>query len=279
MTRITAEDFERAEERKSWNAKRQNGSIPRLTDAMLDDPEWLRDWLTAALRPREGWRVRDFEHGEDLDMPCSLALANGQEQVTYRWRSQRDLIGSPAKFRASVSTVASGQLRPPHLKPQELGDLWQALCALRPAIVAESEPDQAKDWLFKALDTARLLEGHTLTDPAGQRDALAAMRRLGEFTYLDAVTVTRRPEDQWPRRPICLLDRVTGVLALRPRETLTVLRHIFDIKPLRGTVLTYRWGEIGVEHRRFDVGRHAGDLHLKANLYLVPKAAKTGTEN
>ena len=94
---------------------------------------------------------------------------------------------------------------------------------------------------------------------------------------LDAVTVTRRPEDQWPRRPICLLDRVTGVLALRPRETLTVLRHIFDIKPLRGTVLTYRWGEIGVEHRRFDVGRHAGDLHLKANLYLVPKAAKTGT--
>jgi hypothetical protein len=267
---FTAEDFERHERRKNWNARRPKGSIPKLTDEILDDPEWLRDWLTASLRPRDGWRVLDFAHGEDEDTPCRLELANGQEQVKYRWRSLRDLSASPERLDKSISAKASGQLRPPPLSKPEHGDLIRALCTLRPAIAGQSEPDQSKDWLFKVLDATRPLEGHTLTDTSGQRDALAALKRFREFSFLDTEAIRRRPEDPWPWQPICLIDRVTGVFALRPLEVLTVLRHLYRIQPLHIRVLNYRWGEIGVEYRHFDPGRRPGMRHLKGWLYLVP---------
>jgi hypothetical protein len=271
---ITLDDLERNERRQNWNTKRTGGAIPTLSDDILDDPEWLRDWLTAALRPRDGWRIIDFEHGENLDMPCALIVANGQRTVRYRFRSQRDLTSSPSKMRATISTIAGGQLRPPQLKQTELGDLWQALCALQPALAAEDEPEQAKDWLFRLLDVAHPLEGHSLTDGAERRDALMALRKWGEFTYLDALTVRKNPDQPWPRRPVCLVDRATGEMWLRARESATFLRHILDVK-IRQSVLTYRWNEIGVEYRYFESRqRRPGDPHPKAHLYLVPTAAR-----
>ena len=267
----TAEDHARHERRKNWNAKRSNGSIPHLTDEILDDPEWLRDWLTAVIRPRPGWRVLDFAHGEDEDTPCTLELANGQDRTKYNWKQLRALSASPERLDRSVSAIASGQLRPPQLTKREHGDLIRALCTLRPAIVGQSEPDQSKDWLFKVLDATRAIEGYTLADSSGQRDALAALKAHREFTFLDAEAIRRRPEDPWPWQPACLIDRETGAFALRPLETLTVLRHIHQIKPLRQGVLTYRWDQIGVAYRYFDPGRRQGRRHLKGWLYLVPR--------
>jgi hypothetical protein len=267
---FTAEDFERHERRKHWNNKRKDGSIPSLTDEILDDPEWLRDWLTAALRPRPGWRVLDFTHGDDDDTPCMLELGNGQERAKYRWRTLGKLSASPERFDKSISATTSGQLRPPQLSKKEHGDVIRALCTLRPAIVAQSEPDQAKDWLFNVLDVTRSIEGHTLLDLAGQRDALAALKSYREFSFLDTVAICRRPEDPWPWQPACLIDRETGAMGLRPLEALTVLRHLHRIQPLHIRVLTYRWREIGVEYRHFDPGRQPGRRHLKGWLYLVP---------
>ena len=271
---ITLDDLERHERRQNWNAKRTGGAIPALSDDILDDPEWLRDWLTAVLRPRDGWRVVDFEHGEELDMPCRLFVANGQRTVRYRFKTQRDLTSSPSKMRATISTIAGGQLRPPQLKPAELGDLWQALCALQPALAGPNEPEQAKEWLFDLLDVAHPLEGHSLSDAAAQRDTLLMLRAWGEFTYLDALAIKKNPDQPWPRRPVCLVDRATGEMWLRARESATFLRHILDVK-IRQTVLTYRWNEIGVEYRYFESRQpRRGDPHPKAHLYLVPTAAR-----
>lgn len=272
---FTAEEAMRHERRKNWNHKRPKGAIPYLNDEILDDPEWLRDWLTVALKPRQGWRVCEFVHGEELDMPCTLVVANGQAAVRYRFRSQRDLTSSPAKMRATVASIAGSQLRPPQLKTEELGDVWQALCALQPALAAEDELEQAKDWLWRMLDASHTLEGHSLTDAAARRDALLALRRAGEFTYLDALAIRKRPEDPWPRKPTCLVDAVTHDLWLRARESATFLRHILDVK-IRQTALTYRWEEIGVEYRYFESRqRRPGDPHPKAHLYLVPQAVRT----
>ena len=270
---FTAQDYAARAARKDWDAKRPKGSIPKLTDEILDDPEWLRDWLTVALRPRQGWRVLDFSHGDDEDVSCKLELSNGQDRAKYHWRTLRDLSASPERLDRSISAKASGQLRPPQLTKPEHGDLIRALCTLRPAVVGQSVPDKAKDWLFKVLDAARPLEGHTLTDTPGQKDALAALRRINEFSPLDADAVRRRPEDSWPRQPICLIDRVTGALGLRPLEALTILRHIHQIK-MRQAVLTFHWNEIGIEYRHFDVGRHANGVHLHRSLYLVPPGAR-----
>lgn len=269
---FTAEDFERRERRKNWNVKRPKGSIPALSDEILDDAEWLRDWLTAVLRPRAGWRIVDFDHGEDPDQPCALVVANGQNQVRYRFRSQGELRSSATRMRTSIAAIANGQLRPPQLKTaEEFGDVMLALFALAPALAAEDELEQAKDWLFQLLDASRPLEGHSLSDSAARRDALLALKRLPEFTRLDALTVIRNPDLPWPRKPVCLIDQVSGEMWLRARESATFLRHVIGMTIRQGT-LTYRWNEIGVAYRYFQARpRRVGDPHPQAHLYLIPK--------
>jgi hypothetical protein len=271
----TLADLERDDRRHNWNVKRPKGAIPALTDEILDDPDWLREWLTAVLRPREGWRVVDFTHGADEDIPCALELANGQSRATYHWRSLKDLSGSAERMDRSLSAKSSGQLRPPHLSKNEHGDLIRGLCTLHPALEGQSEPDQSREWLRKVLDCTYLLEGFTLADPASQKEALAELKTVPEFTYLDAQAIARRPGEPWPRRPTALLDRETNVMGLRPLEVLAVLRHIHQIKPLRQGVLEYRWSQIGVEYRLFDPGRQLSGRHLKGWLFLVPPRTTT----
>ena len=271
---FTAADFERNEHRKTWSKPRPKGVLPPLTDEILDDVEWLRDWLTVSLRPRQGWRVIDFEHGEDPDTPCTLIVANGTDRACYRFRTQRELNTSATRLRNAISTVASGQLRPKHVNTAELGDLFQALCALRPALAGEDELEQAKDWLFRLLEAAKVLEGHSMTDAATRRDALLALRRWREFTFLDALAIKRAPDDPWPHRPVCLLDSVTGEMWLRARESITFLRGILDLR-MRQSLLTRRWEEIGVDYRYFEArARRPGDPHPKAYLYRVPRATE-----
>lgn len=277
---FTVEDFERSEQRRDWNKRRPKGSIPLLTDEMLNDAEWLRDWLTAVLRPPDGWRVAAFEHGEHHDMPCTLTVVNGTREVKYRWRSQRDLTSSGQKLRTAVASIAGGELRPPHLKPEEIGDLWQALCTLQPALAAEDELEQARDWLFRLLDSTHALEGHSLRKGAAdRRDALLALRQRGEFSYLDAVQIRKNPEAPWPARPTALIDSETGEIWLRARESVGFLRAILDVR-IRQSTLTYRWKEIGVEYHFYESRqRRVGDPHPKAHLYLVPKTPSESEES
>lgn len=276
---FSAEDFERHQQRKDWNVKRSKGSIPLLTDDILNDLEWLRDWLTIVLKPPLGWRVAAFEHGEHVDMPCTLTLANGTREVHYRWRNQRDLTSSGAKLRMAVATIAGGQLRPPHLKPEELGDLWQGLCTLQPALRGEDELEQARDWLFRLMDATRILEGHSLRKgSADRRDALLALRQRNEFSYLDAVQIRKNPEAPWPAQPTALIDSETNEIWLRARESVTFLRGILDVR-IRQSTLTYRWEEVGVEYHFFESRqRRPGDPHPKAHLYLVPRTPPESRE-
>lgn len=272
---FTAEDFERHERRKNWNSKRPNGSIPRLTDEILDDPEWLRDWLTVSLRPRQGWRVADFKHGEDDDH-CTIFVSNGTERATYRFRKANDLNTSVTRMLNSISTVTGNQLRPPHFKGAEFTDIWRALCGLGPALDSQGELEQARDWLFRLLDVAHPMEGHSLADSTRRRDALLALKRWGEFTYLDALAIRKSPELPWPRRPVCLIDSETGGMWLRAREAATFLRHILDMR-IRQGALDRRWEEIGVARHYYQSNpRRAGDPHPQAHLYLVPRPGRSG---
>lgn len=267
---VTLDDLEQRDRRRKGK-KRKGGTLPPLTADMLESVEDLRDFATESLRPRPGWRVIDFERpvADDLDQPCTLIVVNGNEHRRYRFRTQRDLT-SPTRARTTIAAVTSGALRMPHLNTAEVGDLWAALCTLGRVLTEQSEIDQAREWLDKLLEVARPFEGHTLNAGAERRDALMALHRWGEFTHLDARTILKEPESPWPRRPICLIDRISGDYWLRHREAMVFLRYILDVKPLKDTTLLARWKEIGVERREFDEGAHRPP-HVRATLYRVTK--------
>jgi hypothetical protein len=212
-------------------------------------------------------------------MPCTLTVSNGTREVNYRWRTQRDLTSSGQRLRTAVAMIAGGQLRPAHLKPEELGDLWQALCTLQPALEGEDELEQARDWLFRLMDATRLLEGHSLRKGAAdRRDALLALRQRNEFSYLDAVQIRKNPEAPWPAHPTALIDSESNEIWLRARESVVFLRGILDVR-IRQSTLTYRWKEVGVEYHFFESRqRRVGDPHPKARLYLVPRAPPESPE-
>lgn len=245
---------------------RPKGRLSRLDEKRLDDPDYLRQWLTKAFRPTLGV-VRGFERmSQDLDQPAWLIVANGSEEYRYRFRQQSDL--TTQKCRKIVLAVGSGELRMPHLSDGEIEDVWAALTYLGSVLSNRSELDQAGEWLDALLRIAAPLEGHTLTDSGTRRDALLAFRKFGEFTRLDALAILRSPEQTWTRRPTCLIDSATGEMWLRERESATYLREILGVKPLTYKSLEARFREIGIELKHFEDRRPP---HPKANLYRVPK--------
>lgn len=270
---ITAADAERAGRRAA--KKRKGGSLPYLDDEILDDVEDLRAWLTGALCPRPGWRIHEFERTsvDDLAQPCTLIVANGREIRRYRFRSQHELA-SAGRLEVAVPAITKGELRPPHLNPRsgEGHDIWTALCRMAHVLVEQHEEEQAREWMESLLDVARTLEGFSFADAAERRDALMALHKAPQFTRLDALVICKRPDEPWPRTPLCMIDRISADLWVRAGEAATFLRHIIGVSPLRDKTLEARWREVGIERRHFEDRRSP---HPKAKLFRVPRGFLT----
>jgi hypothetical protein len=97
---------------------------------------------------------------------------------------------------------------------------------------------------------------------------MVVLKASGQFTYLHARAILARPDDPWPKKPVCLIDRVTGDLWLRANESATYVRRILDVT-IRNVVLTRRWREVGVDYEYVDNRRAAPRLHWY--FYRVPR--------
>jgi hypothetical protein len=260
MTLIGPADLDTARDDGRARA-RPRGSLAYLPAELTI--EALRDWLTRALRPPAGWHLDTFERfGDGRDEACALTFVDGGDRHRYRIRAQRDLSTRP---RTILAEISNGVLRVPHLTPTEVEDVWVALCAFARKLDEPDELEQAADWLRLLLDACDVLDRYSLR-PDERHDALMALKRRGEFTRLDALTVIHDPSI-WPQRPACLLDRLTGEYWVRAGEARTFLLYIVGVQPLTHTRLRSRWHEIGVDRQHFEDRRPP---HPKANLYRVP---------
>jgi hypothetical protein len=266
-TDFTIDELEQRAQRKKLKA-RKGGKIPPLTDEILDNVEFLREWVNAAMRPRPGWRVVDFEYDQDPGTPCALVLKNGDDRERIRFARQSDLTSSPNRFGTTINSVTSRRLRPPPLSPSELYDLHGALCVLGTKMQNPDELEQAREWMTALLDAAAPIEGLTLVERNDRHDALLALKVRPQFTYLHARAILARPDEPWPRQPACLIDRVTNDYWLRAGESATYVRHILDVK-VRQTVLTRRWIELGIGYEHVDDRR--ATPRLKGYFYRVPQ--------
>jgi hypothetical protein len=166
-----------------------------------------------------------------------------------------------------MNMVAGVWMRPPYLTGPEVHDLHRALCMLGTKMQAPDELEQAREWMIALLDDARPLTGHTMTDPIDRHEAMVVLKAAGRFTHLDAREILARPDDPWPRRPVCLADRITGDMWLRLGEAATYVRQILDVR-IRAAVLTRRWVEIGIAREYVDNRRKVP--RLKGQFYRVP---------
>lgn len=275
MSPVYDSDADSLEARRKVRKKRKGGTLPPLDDEILDSVELLRAWLTGAFRPRPGWTVQEFERTSagDLTQPCTLVVANGREVARYRFRSQLELA-SAARLAVAVPAVTKSDLRPPHLNARagEGDDIWAALCRLATATIEQDELEQAREWAESLLGVARIIENFSFANAADRRDALMANHAASSFTRLDALSIVKHPEDVWPRKPVCFLDRESRELWVRAGEAAIYLRHIVGVSPLRDRTLEARWKEIGITRHEYQDRRAP---HPKARLYRVPKGFLT----
>lgn len=263
-------------ERDSYVLKakaRPKGTLPYLPDGR--EPEALRDWLTLACRPDEGWRVSGFERtGRDPRDPCWLQLANGREARTYRFNHQTDLCKDP---RITVVSTTDGKLAVPHLTGTEVEDFWVALCQLGTVLTEHDERDETRKWIEQLLPATSVLTGHTLT-PEGRHDGLMALKRAGEFTKSDALTYLRPDPvngSAYLQRPARFVDEKTGDQWVRVGETGTFVRWVVGVEPLSHGTLRARLHEVGVVGRLFEDYRPP---HPKLNLYQLTSELIEGLE-
>lgn len=248
MPHYTEEDLDRLQQKP-----RPKGKLPWAPEGR--DLEQMRDWLTLAFRPREGWRFHVFERPTtDPGDGCSITFRNGRETYSYRFRRQSDLMGN--RLRAMVLSVSKGELDMPHLTPGEAEDVWAVMCKLSVVLTDWDDRDETRKWAEQMLDDTVPLTGFTLV-PDGRRDALMTIKGEGEFRYADAralVNATGRREDNYSvplKRPMRFVDSQTGEQWLRLRETGTYLRWVLGAEPISAATLRGRLAEIGVEAKRF----------------------------
>jgi hypothetical protein len=268
VPRFTEQDLDSAQAKP-----RAKGSLPYLPER---DPELLRAWLTMALRPPEGWTVKNFERaGRDRKDPCSIFVANGRESRTYRVNQQQELVMRP---RTTLLSISDGKLDVPHLTATEVEDVWAALCHLGEVLTEWDERDEARKWVEQMCVTTLPLTGHTLV-PDGRHDALMAMKRAGEFTRSDALALVRPGNDeqqqQYQQRPVRFVDEQTGEQWLRAGEVACYVRWVCGVEPLSHATLRARLHEVGVIGRLFEDYRPP---HPKLNLYGLPEPLVEGTK-
>jgi hypothetical protein len=243
---------------------RKNGTLPFLPGGHDLDLEILREFVTMALRPPKGWRVVGFDRAgrDDID-PCTVAVQDGREHRTFRFRKQGALYRN---LRATAVSVSDGFLNVPHLSPGEVEDVWAALCTLGRVLTEYDERDDARKWIEQMVPATMPLNGHTLV-PDGRHDALMALRAAGEFTRPDALALARPGEDQrFMQRPCRFLDSQTGYQYLRAGETAAFVRWVLGVEPLSAQTLTARLTEIGVVMKLFEDHKPP---HPKLRLYQL----------
>jgi hypothetical protein len=241
---------------------RPKGSLPYLTDD--ERPEFLRAWLTRALRPPEGWRVERFDrYGREGREPATLHVANGRESRAFRFKQQRDVTRSP---RMTLVSISDGWLKVPHLTAGEIEDLWAALCRLGLVLSEFDEVEQTREWVESYLPATLALNGYSLV-PDTRLTALLAIRSAGTFKKGDALAILRPSDDQrFAQRPTRFVDSETGEQWIRPGELATYLRFVIGVEPLAHATLRARLHEVGV------VGKHFEDYrppHPKLDLYQL----------
>ena len=261
---ISADDLDRAEERKALGKARPRGTLPRLP--VDGDVEVLREWLTRAFNPPKGYRFETFDRaGKQRTDPCSITFRNGRDTRTFRFVQQADLNG--ARLRTTVYAVADGALAMPHLTGSEVEDVWAALCTLGRVVTEYDDRDETRKWLEQLLDASSAFRGSTLV-PDGRHDGLMALRANGEFTRPDALSFVRGGE-HWQRRPARFIDEQTGAQWIRAGETATFVRYVCGVEPLSHSTLRARLSEIGVHPKHFEDYRPP---HPKLTLYeLTPE--------
>ena len=93
MARVSKDEFEQL---RGELTIRKGGKLPHLPDE-LDDPEGLRDWLTLAFRPPEGWRVVGFERAgrDQTDKPLLPSVVSLCPKEKVRLQGFRSRLQEP----------------------------------------------------------------------------------------------------------------------------------------------------------------------------------------
>ena len=255
-------DFTAADLDAAQGKPRPKGTLPYLPGDRR--PEFLRAWLTRALKPPEGWTVQTFERfGREGREPAALHVANGREARAFRLKQQRDVTTKP---RVTLVSASDGWLDVPHLTAGEIEDVWTALCRLGQVLSEFDEVDQTREWVETYLPVTLPLFGHSLV-PDSRHDALMAIRAAGTFGKGDALAILRNDDDQrFAQRPTRFVDASTGEQFVRPGELAAYLRYTVGVEPLSHSTLRARLREIGVVGRRFEDYRGS---HPKLNLYAL----------
>lgn len=241
---------------------RPKGSLPYLTADRR--PEFLRAWLTRALRPPEGWHVETFErYGRNDRDPCALKVANGRESKTFRFARQ---VGLSKNSRLTFLSASDAWLDVPHLTSGEAEDVWAALCRLGLVLSEFDEVDQTREWVESFLPATIPLNGYSLV-PDARHDALMAIRASGTFGKGDALALVRpSDDDRFAQRPTRFIDSATGDQWIRPTELAAFVRWVIGVEPLSHATLRARLREIGIVGQRFEDYRPP---HPKLGLYQL----------
>lgn len=263
---FTLDELEATGKRKNPEAKRKSGTLPYLPDrgANLSD---LRAWLTRAFAPPEGYTFDSFErHGRRLSDPAYIVLKSpAGGDVKFRFPEQRALA-KPGNMRPSVLSITDGLCRMSQLTAPEREDVWAALCSIGHVVAQQDEVEEFREQLDTFLKVSEI-EGRYTLEPSGRYDTLMALQAAGAFERRHARLMAEDVDERhWARRPIRLVDSVTGVVRVRVGELGTYLRHVLGLQLGHG-VLDGRMSELGAARERFEARN--GTAHPHLSLYRL----------
>ena len=238
---------------------RPKGTLPHLTADRR--PEFLKSWLTRALRPPEGWHVETFDrYGREARDPacCSSrtgastpATDSGNRKTSHEpraWRSsRRPMAGStsppnPGRGRRRVDGALSARLGLVRIRRSRASGRMARMFL---PVAAASRLQ---------LDTRppiRRAHGDTQAGTFGKGDALSHLAPERRPTLCATPDAVRRSS-----------KRASNGCA--PASLPRSCRWVLGVEPLAHSTLRARLREIGVVARRFE---DWGGCHPKLGLY------------
>lgn len=270
MTRYTDEDVDRLQAKP-----RPKGTLPHLPsrDGALSE---LREWLTRAFAPPDGYRFEGFErHGRRLSDPAWVTLSSPTGgEVRFRFPEQRALA-KPANLRSSVVSITDGLCRMGPVTSPEAQDVWVALCSVAHIAAQQDEVEEFREQLDSFMRVTTPETRYTL-EPSGLWDALLGLQAASVFEPRHAKLMASEVDDHhWDRRPIRLIDAKTSVIWVRVLELATYLRHVIGLQLGHG-FLDGRMSEIGAVRQTFEARK--GNAHPRLSLYRLPEEPDEETD-